>query len=78
MCFAYPARMRRTGADEVVVTFRNLPDCLTSGSNEEEALIEAKDALEEAIVGRMNRNGARKTKRCRSPFPRRYDGVAAK
>ena len=31
MCFAYPARMRRTGADEVVVTFRNLPDCLTSG-----------------------------------------------
>ena len=30
MRFVYPARLRRTGPDEVVVSFRDLPECLTS------------------------------------------------
>ena len=28
MKFVYPARLRRTGPDEVVVSFRDLPECL--------------------------------------------------
>lgn len=38
MRFVYPARLRRTGPDEVVVSFRDLPECLTSGADEAEAL----------------------------------------
>ena len=34
-------------------SFRDLPECLTSGAQEVEALAEAADALEEAIAGRM-------------------------
>ena len=55
MRFVYPARLRRASADEIVVSFRDLPECLTSGKDESEALFEAQDALEEAIAGRMNR-----------------------
>ena len=66
MRFTYPARLRRTGADEIVVSFRDLPECLTSGADEAEALAEAADALEEAIAGRMNR-----TDIIPAPSPRR-------
>jgi antitoxin HicB len=55
MRFVYPARLRSYSADEIVVSFRDLPECLTSGADEAEALAEAADALEEAIAGRMNR-----------------------
>ena len=54
MKFVYPAQMRCTGPDEVVVSFRDLPECLTSGADEAEALKEAGDALEEAIAGRID------------------------
>ena len=53
MRFIYPAHLHRTGSDEIVVSFRDLPECLTSGRNEAEALAEATDALEEAIAGRI-------------------------
>ena len=66
MRFTYPARLQRTGADEIVVSFRDLPECLTSGADEAEALSEAADALEEAIAGRMNR-----TDIIPAPSPRR-------
>ena len=56
MRFTYPARLRRYGDDEVVVSFRDLPECLTSGSDENEALLEARDALEEAVAGRIRRD----------------------
>ena len=55
MRFTYPARLQRYSADEVVVSFRDLPECLTSGADESEALAEAADALEEAVAGRLNR-----------------------
>ena len=55
MRFTYPAHLQCTGADEIAVSFRDLPECLTSGADETEALAEAADALEEAIAGRMNR-----------------------
>ena len=48
----YPALFEQTGDGEIVVSFRDLPECLTSGTNEDEAMVEAQDALEEAIVGR--------------------------
>ena len=31
MQFVYPARFARTAPDEIVVSFRDLPECLTSG-----------------------------------------------
>ena len=49
MKFVYPARFQRTGPKEVVVSFRDLPECLTSGGDDAEALSEAQDALEEAV-----------------------------
>ncbi len=54
MRFIYPAQLQRTGVDEIVVSFRDLPECLTSGADETEALTEAADALEEAIAGRID------------------------
>ena len=54
MRFVYPARLTRGGPDEVVVSFRDLPECLTSGKDKTEALIQAQDALEEAIAGRID------------------------
>ena len=55
MRFAYPARLRPDSSGELIVSFRNLPECLTSDADEPEALAEAADALEEAIAGRINR-----------------------
>ena len=40
--------------DEVVVSFRDVPWCHTSGQDVAEALAEAEDALEEAIAGCIN------------------------
>ena len=54
MRFVYPAKLDQTGPGEIVVSFRDLPECLTSGANEAEALAEARDALEEAIAGRID------------------------
>ena len=55
MRFAYAARFENTGPDEIVVSFRDLPECLTSGADEVEALEEAQDALEAVIAARINR-----------------------
>ena len=40
---------------ELIVSFRDLPECLTSGADKAEALAEPADALEEAIAGRISR-----------------------
>ena len=54
MRFAYPTRLSRAAPDETVVSFRDLPECLTSGRNVQEALSAAADALEEALAGRID------------------------
>ncbi len=54
MQFAYPASLSRAVPDETVVSFRDLPECLTSGRNVQEALSAAADALEEALAGRID------------------------
>ncbi len=50
MQFRYPARLERYSDTEVVVSFRDIPWCHTSGRDGVEALTEAADALEEAIA----------------------------
>ena len=55
MRFVYFAQLQHAGPGEIVVSFRDLPECLTGGEDEEEALFEAQDALEEAVAGRINR-----------------------
>lgn len=54
MRFTYPARLQPDSTGELIVSFRDLPECLTSGADEAEALAEAADALEEAIAGRID------------------------
>ncbi len=53
MQFIYPAELKRHSDDEIVVSFRDLPECLTSGEDVPEALLEAEDALDAAIYGRL-------------------------
>ena len=54
MQFVYPANLSRTALGEVVVNFRDLPECLTSGSDTSDALTAAADALAEALAGRID------------------------
>ena len=54
MQFRYPARLDRDLSGETIVSFRDLPECLTSGTDKESALVEARDALEETIAGRID------------------------
>ena len=49
--FAYPAQLCQHSEDEIIVSFRDVPHCHTSGEDVAEALVEAADALEEAIAG---------------------------
>ena len=51
MRFVYPAQLCQHAEDEIVVSFRDVPHCHTSGEDVAEALVEAADALEEAIAG---------------------------
>ena len=54
MQFVYPATLTATGPHEIVVSFRDLPECLTSGADTQEALAAAADALAEALAGRID------------------------
>ena len=54
MRFLYPVRFRPDSTGEIIVSFRDLPECLTSGSDRAEAQAAAADALEEAIAGRID------------------------
>jgi antitoxin HicB len=52
--FVYPARFERGDKSGVlVVTFRNIPEAITQGNGEKDALWQAADCLEEAIAGRI-------------------------
>ena len=52
MRFIYFAELH-VGAREIVVSFRDLPECLTSGPDTDSALAQATDAREEAIAARI-------------------------
>lgn len=51
--FVYPATLRKGRDGRHTVTFSDLPEALTDGSTEEEALENAADALSEALMGRI-------------------------
>ena len=54
MQFRYPARLQADPSGAIVVSFRDFPECLTSGTDQAVALVEARDALEEAVAGRID------------------------
>jgi antitoxin HicB len=54
--FAYPVTLTPDETDGgFVVTFQDLPEAITQGETLAEALLEAADALEEAMAGRIRR-----------------------
>ena len=70
----YPARFKQYSEEEIVVSFPDIPEVLTSGVNHQDAYEEARDALCEALAGRINHDGdipiPGKHRRCESiPVP---------
>jgi antitoxin HicB len=56
--FVYPARFERGDKPGVIViTFRDVPEAITQGRGEKDALWQAADCLEEAIAGRIASGG---------------------
>ncbi len=53
MVFAYPAKLTKEPDGRITVTFRDLPEALTDGADEAEALANAADALSEALMARI-------------------------
>lgn len=52
--FVYPARFERGNKSGVlVITFRDIPEAITQGKGEKDALWQGADCLEEAIAGRI-------------------------
>ena len=54
--FVYPATLTPDESDGgFVVTFEDLPEAITQGEDLSDALVQAADALEEAVAGRIRR-----------------------
>jgi antitoxin HicB len=53
--YGFPARLELDEEGRLVVHFPDLPEALTDGGDEAEALAEAADCLSEALAGRINR-----------------------
>jgi antitoxin HicB len=53
--YGFPARLKPDEEGRLVVHFPDLPEALTDGADEAEALAEAADCLSEALAGRINR-----------------------
>lgn len=52
----YYAAVKRGKDGRYLVTFPDFPEAMTDGADMSEAFAEARDCLEEAIVGRINRD----------------------
>jgi len=55
MKLVYPAIFTKHEDNEIVVSFPDIPEIVTSGDSKQEAYEEAQDALCEALAGRINR-----------------------
>jgi antitoxin HicB len=55
MRYTYPARLEVDEDGRPVVHFPDLPEALTDGADQVEALAEASDCLSEALAGRIHR-----------------------
>ena len=55
MRYSFPARFEADENGRLVVHFPDLPEALTDGADEAEALAEASDCLSEALAGRIRR-----------------------
>jgi antitoxin HicB len=53
--FSFPASLQRQPDGSFLVRFPELPEALTDGATEAEALAEAADCLSEALAGRIRR-----------------------
>ena len=53
--YGFPVRLEPDEDGRLVVHFPDLPEALTDGADEAEALSEAADCLSEALAGRINR-----------------------
>lgn len=53
--YGFPVRLEPDEEGRLVVHFPDLPEALTDGADEAEALAEAADCLSEALAGRINR-----------------------
>lgn len=51
--YLYPAKFRRDAKGRITVSFPDLPEALTDGADEAEALAEARDCLSEALMNRI-------------------------
>jgi len=56
MRYTYPVRLKPDESGRLIVHFLDLPEALTDGADETEALTEAADCLSEALAGRVNRH----------------------
>lgn len=56
MRYAYPAELTRDEDGRVVITFPDVPEALTDGADEDEALAEAPDALAAALADYVHSN----------------------
>jgi len=53
--FSYPVVLKKDPAGGYVVTCPDLPEVVTQGESRREALLQAADAVEEALAGRIRR-----------------------
>ena len=53
--YRYPVRLEADEIGRLIVHFPDLPEALTDGADEAEALAEASDCLSEALAGRIHR-----------------------
>ena len=72
MRYTYPARLEPDEDGRLVVHFPDLPEALTDGADETEALAEASDCLSEALAGRIHRTEKLPTP---SPFQQGFYAV---
>lgn len=52
--YQYPAVFTPAEEGGFIITFPDVPEAITQGENIEQCVEEAADALDEAIVGRIN------------------------